>query len=243
MANKSKFQAIRGTRDLLPPETALWNRVEETAHSVFATFGFGEIRPPVFEPTELFARAVGGETDIVSKEMYTFKDYDISQELQGLWSLVFSARNPNTYDETIELAKLTGRLIAVARSGLESGQLSRTPENLRAIDQIELYSSKLPGLANQGPRETGPAAAALRDAVTDLDLGDELSLRPEATASVCRSYIEHNMQQLPQPVKLYYMGPMFRRERPQKGRYRQLYQIGAEVLGCSDAPGSDAEGI
>ncbi len=243
MASKSKFQAIRGTRDLLPPETALWNRVEETAHSVFATFGFGEIRPPVFEPTELFARAVGGETDIVSKEMYTFKDYDISQELQGLWSLVFSARNPNTYDETIELAKLTGRLIAVARSGLESGQLSRTPENLRAIDQIELYSSKLPGLANQGPRETGPAAASLRDAVTDLDLGDELSLRPEATASVCRSYIEHNMQQLPQPVKLYYMGPMFRRERPQKGRYRQFYQIGAEVLGGSDAPGIDAEVI
>src|SRR6266567_988617 len=67
-----KFQAIRGTRDLLPPETGLWNRVEHTAHKVFATFGFGEIRLPIFEPTELFARAVGGETDIVSKEMYTF---------------------------------------------------------------------------------------------------------------------------------------------------------------------------
>src|SRR5205814_8039196 len=70
-----------------------------------------------------------------------------------------------------------------------------------------------------------------------------LSLRPEATASVCRAYIEHNMQQLPQPVKLYYMGPMFRRERPQKGRYRQFYQIGAEVLGGSDAPAIDAEVI
>jgi len=136
MANKSKFQAIRGTRDLLPPETALWNQVERTAREVFATFGFGEIRPPVLEPTELFARAVGGETDIVSKEMYTFEDRDESST----------------------------------------------------------------------------------------------SLRPEATASVCRAYIEHNMQQLPQPVKLYYMGPMFRRERPQKGRYRQFYQIGAEVL-------------
>jgi len=83
MATKSKFQAIRGTRDLLPPETALWNHVEQTAHSVFGTFAFGEIRPPVFEPTELFARAVGGDTDIVSKEMYTFKDYDSSQELQA----------------------------------------------------------------------------------------------------------------------------------------------------------------
>src|SRR5258708_8075631 len=67
------------------------------------------------------------------------------------------------------------------------------------------------------------------------------TLRPEATASVCRAYIEHEMQSLPQPVKLYYMGPMFRRERPQKGRYRQFYQIGAEVLGGSDAPAIDAE--
>jgi histidyl-tRNA synthetase len=76
-----------------------------------------------------------------------------------------------------------------------------------------------------------------------LRLGGDVSLRPEATASVCRAYIEHGMQQLPQPVKLYYMGPMFRRERPQKGRYRQFYQIGAEVLGGSDAPAIDAEVI
>ena len=149
MANKSKFQAIRGTRDLLPPETAMWNHVEATAHKVFGTFGFGEIRPPIFEPTELFARAVGGETDIVSKEMYSFEDRDEAS----------------------------------------------------------------------------------------------ISLRPEATASVCRAYTEHGMAQLPQPVKLYYMGPMFRRERPQKGRYRQFCQIGAEVLGGSDAPAIDAEVI
>src|SRR5882672_6764866 len=81
MASKSKFQAIRGTRDLLPPETSLWNHVEETAHAVFATFGFGEIRPPVFEPTELFARAVGGDTDIVSKEMYSFSIKTTTAEL------------------------------------------------------------------------------------------------------------------------------------------------------------------
>src|SRR5215831_1897215 len=74
MAEKKKFQAIKGTRDLLPPDTGLWNQVETTAREVFATFGFGEIRPPIFEPTELFARAVGGDTDIVSKEMYTFGD-------------------------------------------------------------------------------------------------------------------------------------------------------------------------
>jgi histidyl-tRNA synthetase len=163
-----KFQAIRGTRDLLPPETALWNRVEHTAHEVFATFGFGEIRVPIFEPTELFARAVGGETDIVSKEMYTFS-------------------NPTS-------------LAATVREDRVEGMLS---------DML-------------------------------LSEAEMISLRPEATASVCRAYIEHNMQQLPQPVKLYYMGPMFRRERPQKGRYRQFYQIGAEVLGGSDAPAIDA---
>src|SRR3984885_4223590 len=142
-----KFQAIKGVRDILPPESALWNRVEQTARQVFSTFGFGEIRLPIFEQTELFARSVGQESDIVSKEMYSFQDRDDSS----------------------------------------------------------------------------------------------ISLRPEATASVVRAYIEHGMQVQPGNVKLYYMGPMFRRERPQKGRYRQFYQIGAEGLGTSDAPGIDAE--
>jgi len=146
---RRKFQAIKGTRDLLPPETALWNRVEQTAREVFDTFGYGEIRLPIFEPTDLFARSIGLDTDVVSKEMYTFEDRD----------------------------------------------------------------------------ETS------------------VSLRPEATASTCRAYIEHNMQQLPQPVKLYTIGPMFRRERPQKGRYRQFYQINAEILGGTDAPAIDAEVI
>jgi histidyl-tRNA synthetase len=131
-----KFQAIRGTRDLLPAETGLWNRVEGAAREVFSTFGFGEIRVPIFEDTDLFARSIGLDTDVVSKEMYTFED---------------------------------------------RGESS-------------------------------------------------ISLRPEATASVCRAYIEHGMHALTQPVRMYYMGPMFRRERPQKGRYRQFYQIGAEVL-------------
>ncbi len=164
-----KFQAIRGTRDLLPSETVLWNHVEQTAHAVFGTFGFGEIRVPIFESTDLFARSIGAETDVVSKEMYTFGGF-----------AEFSER---------------------VRGGRMEGMLSEMqPEEM-------------------------------------------VSLRPEATASVCRAYIEHGMQQLPQPVKLYYMGPMFRRERPQKGRYRQFYQIGAEVLGGSDAPAIDAEVI
>jgi len=174
----------------LPPETALWNRVEQTAHEVFATFGYGEIRPPIFEPTELFARAVGGETDIVSKEMYSFPD------------------PPQTPMEFVQAT--------LGRIGQEQfALLESDPEKLQDF-----------------MREL----AELQDVTL-------VSLRPEATASVCRAYIEHNMQQLPQPVKLYYVGPMFRRERPQKGRYRQFYQIGAEVLGGSDAPAIDAEVI
>jgi len=177
---KKIFQAIRGTRDLLPPETALWNRVENTAHEVFATFGFGEIRPPILEDSNLFARSIGGETDVVSKEMYTFPD-----------------------------------------------RLEDHPETAKAIQDVMKEQPRLVGLA----------------IATSAAIYPFISLRPEATASVCRAYIEHNMNQLPQPVKLYYMGPMFRRERPQKGRYRQFYQIGAEVLGGNDAPAIDAEVI
>ena len=68
------LKAVRGTRDLLPPVTVLWNQVEATARAVFARYGFGEIRTPIFEDTTLFARGVGEETDIVSKEMYTWED-------------------------------------------------------------------------------------------------------------------------------------------------------------------------
>src|SRR5579862_3928261 len=126
MANKSKFQAIKGTRDLLPPETALWNQVEQTAREVFATFHFGEIRPPIFESTELFARAVGGDTDIVGKEMYTFSDQP-------------SAATASPQSEE---------------------------SNASSSDQSSQTTS--------------------------------ISLRPEATASVCRAYIENSMQQRPQ---------------------------------------------
>src|ERR1700722_13932503 len=151
------IKAIRGTRDLLPPETELWNRVEATARAVFARYAFGEIRTPIFEATELFARGVGEETDIVSKEMYTWED----------------------------------------RGRAES------------------------------------------------DHGQSLTLRPENTAGVVRSYIEHRLDDTGMLQKLFYIGPQFRRERPQRGRYRQFWQIGAEVLGPawsgSDSPLRDAE--
>jgi histidyl-tRNA synthetase len=156
-APSSTLKAVRGTRDLLPPETALWARVEATARDVFARYGFGEIRTPIFEATELFARGVGEETDIVSKEMYTWED--------------------------------------------------------RARAQSEKAQS--------------------------------LTLRPENTAGVVRAYIEHKLGETGQLQKLYYIGPQFRRERPQKGRYRQFSQIGAEVIGPptagSESPLRDAE--
>ena len=163
-----KFQAIKGVRDILPPESVLWNRVEQAARDVFAAYGYGEIRLPIFEATELFARSIGGETDVVTKEMYTFPD------------------RPFGVDESM------GRYLVEQRGVLP----------------FEL-----------------------------------LTLRPEATASVCRAYIEHGMHTRPGNVKLYYMGPMFRHERPQKGRYRQFYQIGVELLGTSDHPALDAEVI
>jgi histidyl-tRNA synthetase len=151
------IKAIRGTRDLLPPETALWNFVEAACRDVFRDYNFQEIRTPIFESTELFARGVGEETDIVSKEMYTFED----------------------------------------RGRAES------------------------------------------------DKGQSLTLRPENTAGVVRAYIEHKMWERPGVSKLFYIGPQFRRERPQKGRYRQFYQIGAEVIGPttagSESPARDAE--
>jgi histidyl-tRNA synthetase len=153
----STLKAVRGTRDLLPPETALWNRIEATARAVFARYNFGEIRTPVFEDTALFARSVGEETDIVSKEMYTWED--------------------------------------------------------RARAQSEKTQS--------------------------------LTLRPENTAGVVRAYIEHQLGDSGLLQKLYYIGPQFRRERPQKGRYRQFSQIGAEALGPpsagSESPLRDAE--
>ena len=150
------IKAVRGTRDLLPPETALWNFVEAAVRDVFRAYNFQEIRTPIFESTELFARGVGEETDIVSKEMYTWED--------------------------------------------------------------------------RGRRR--------------VDKGQSLTLRPENTAGVVRAYIEHKLWDRGLN-KLFYIGPQFRRERPQKGRYRQFYQIGAEVIGPttagSESPARDAE--
>lgn len=140
------INSVRGFRDILPPETQKWRRIEQVAYDVFRAFGFREIRIPMLEKTQLFSRGIGEATDIVEKEMYTFSD--------------------------------------------------RSEESL--------------------------------------------TLRPEATASIVRAYLEHNIHASESVSRLFTIGPMFRRERPQKGRYRQFHQIDAEILGADD-PYTDAE--
>jgi len=243
MAEKRKFQAIKGTRDLLPPETELWNRVEQTAREVFGTFGFGEIRLPIIEKIDLFARSIGSETDIVGKEMFSFEEY-------GFTAL-------DTFRRNIITLNLVGpeprfgffnpqihvdRFLEALSSSVQKGEIAKTPEVLSALGSMtELRDQLTAELQKEkpDPEEVRVYWSAIQQQAKNVHLGDQICLRPEATASVCRAYIQHNMHALTQPVKLYYMGPMFRRERPQKGRYRQFYQIGAEVLEAI-TPNTDA---
>ena len=141
------INVIKGTKDILPQDISSWHKLEQTALDVFGKYGYKEIRTPIFEATELFARGVGDTTDIVNKEMYTFEKSDRS-----------------------------------------------------------------------------------------------LTLRPENTAGVVRSFIENGMARLSAPVKLWYHGPMFRYERPQAGRQRQFHQVGVEMFGVKQ-PAADAEVI
>jgi len=179
------IKAVRGTRDLLPPETALWNFVESAVRDVFRAYNFQEIRTPIFESTELFARGVGEETDVVSKEMYTWED----------------------------------------------------PPQLFA--QYKKFYQDITARVREGILPPGPYVP-----LSNLGGSQSLTLRPENTAGVVRAYIEHKLWDRGLS-KLYYIGPQFRRERPQKGRYRQFYQIGAEVIGPasagSESPARDAE--
>lgn len=141
-----KFNAPRGTNDILPPDSLKWQYIEQKTHQLFSNYNYQEIRTPIFEYTELFQRGIGEVTDIVEKEMYTFTD--------------------------------------------------------------------------KGDRS--------------------ITLRPEGTASVMRSFMENKIYGQAQPTKFYYLGPMFRYERPQSGRFRQFHQLGVEALGSND-PALDAE--
>ena len=221
--NKRQFRAIKGTRDILPPDSALWNWFEQTARNTFESYNFREIRLPIFEETDLFARSIGEDTDIVGKEMFTLVDKPIE------------LAEPKSFVEI-------GAYISQIKTLYDLGQIPRDSHNETRVAQLSEAWQKWESQASNAPldMELTYRIMALK---ASLNLGSPLTLRPEATASVVRSYIEHGMQTLPGNAKLYYVGPMFRRERPQKGRYRQFYQIGAEVLGQSDAPAIDAEVI
>ncbi len=241
MSERKQFRAIKGTRDILPPDSARWNWFEHTAREVFESYNFGEIRTPIFEETSLFARSIGAETDVVSKEMYTFE-----KKLEILRGTFLQSSSGVT--DAASLRKYLQYLAVFVdnlQRGIAVGEVSNAPENVEVFSI--LTAIVVESVARHDAGENVPddrwneQLRRARILVEQVDIGGGETLRPEATASVCRAYIEHNMQALPGNQKLYYIGPMFRRERPQKGRYRQFYQIGAEVLGQSDAPAIDAE--
>jgi histidyl-tRNA synthetase len=244
------IKAVRGTRDLLPPDTALWNFVEGVVRDVFRAYNFQEIRTPIFEETALFSRSVGEETDIVSKEMYTVEDGAArATVLEREWLDQYK----DSYSRVEPLPE-RGRADYVGyREGAAPTivKLEYQPDIRTSVD-LQLARKEWPD-----PSSVPKLAIAVPDSSSfNLGLQDpesveiqrvkmpDWALRPENTAGVVRAYIENNLWQRGLN-KLYYIGPQFRRERPQKGRYRQFYQIGAEVIGPasagSESPARDAE--
>jgi histidyl-tRNA synthetase len=248
---KKQFRAIRGTRDILPPDSALWNWFERTARETFEAFNFRDVRVPIFEETALFARAVGTETDIVNKEMFILEEsYEnkMSLDLDHLRKTIkfMAVILPEAEFDSFRAALV--QFSSDYKTALEKGLVYKYEYAHVGVgyldDSISFLGELLSGPRHQGWDEVFRRAAAQAiDYLNNILLESTSALRPEATASVVRAYIEHGMHNLPGNQKLYYVGPMFRRERPQKGRYRQFYQIGAEVLGPSDAPAIDAEVI
>jgi histidyl-tRNA synthetase len=260
------LKAVRGTRDLLPPETALWNRIETTARAVFARYNFGEIRTPIFEDTSLFARGVGEETDIVEKEMFTWEDGERFEKghLISRWSLANRERFTTIVDnspsgtEAVDLecedhdgnfelvlfgAKPSLRSVQVLASAVsEKRKLLKQAQSDQTVKGRHVFTSPIP----DEPEAVSPEGILLQSLHGKFFKSSQsLTLRPENTAGVVRAYIEHKLGETGQLQKLFYIGPQFRRERPQKGRYRQFFQIGAEVIGPpsagSESPLRDAE--
>jgi len=259
------IKAIRGTRDLLPPETALWNHVEAVVREVFRAYNFHEIRTPIFESTELFARGVGEETDIVAKEMYTFPDRgdDPQTMLEQSWLAIsgpkysrINLRFPRGFKqkvfEAIARDGATELVVAALRPTVPLALALRRASTEWNFEHMELAVLEPPTRVIVVPSaEEGDAKSRFPGfRIVGVQMPQEyerpefLTLRPEATAGIVRAYIEHKLEARGLN-KLYCIGPMFRRERPQKGRYRQFYQIDAEVIGPpssgSDSPARDAE--
>jgi histidyl-tRNA synthetase len=260
------IKAVRGTRDLLPPETALWNFVEAAVRDVFRAYNFHEIRTPIFESTELFSRAVGEETDVVAKEMYSWEDGGGSADnaLLVAWLEKHSGEVtviPPVFSAPQQRSRL-GPGVQVTWNGARA--LVRARYGATQTDLLQLESSGQAWQAMSHGADVRLVLVTLRGSVSDtypliakrmgieveeldipsFDTPQFLTLRPENTAGVVRAYIQHDLEKRGLN-KLYYIGPQFRRERPQKGRYRQFYQIGAEIIGPasagSESPARDAE--
>ena len=255
------IKAVRGTRDLLPPDTALWNFVESTVRDVFRAYNFHEIRTPIFEETALFSRSVGEETDIVSKEMYTFRvgenPWSVLEQEWLAESLVKYSRikqvRKKGFDQTVYEALTPAGDLELIAGGMLS--LNNAISALREVSAEQKNGSpKLVLIV--ATTQVADTRHLLDDrGITGIEINgitmpswyewpQDLTLRPENTAGVVRAYIEHKLEARGLN-KLYYIGPQFRRERPQKGRYRQFYQIGAEIIGPpsagSESPARDAE--
>src|SRR5271166_3159945 len=256
------IKAIRGTRDLLPPDTDLWNRVEAKVRDVFGRYNFHEIRTPIFEDTQLFARSVGEDTDIVTKEMFTWMDARRYSEKELIFEWI-AIHSPSAFAQVEKklffdlVAEVDGRTNVVEfMSGVPNdsswrGAVGRLRSAKAIWQQAEpntearlvVPSSKRSSTLRKPTEHLGIIYEEIE--LKDYEEPHSLTLRPENTAGVVRAYIEHGLDKRGTLQKLYYIGPQFRRERPQKGRYRQFYQIGAEIIGPpsagSDSPILDAE--
>jgi histidyl-tRNA synthetase len=194
----------------------------------------------------LFARSIGVDTDVVGKEMYTFIDNPEISDLQEARNAIKETNPGISAAGRQELFELyVSEFIDRVDDSLAAKEVTFSAKAQSDFDILKARFRDLHDLPEAGDEDTNNTRRLLTlEIIIKVDLlrfGERVSLRPEATAGVARAYIEHGMHTLPGNVKLYYIGPMFRRERPQKGRYRQFYQIGAEVLGQSDAPAIDAE--
>ncbi len=259
------IKAVRGTRDLLPPDTELWNLVDRRVREVFARYNYREIRTPIFESTELFCRGVGEETDIVSKEMFTWEDGErfSKAKLRETWIRENEDRVVLVEMNQVLIAGFPPiDVIASLQTGSRVEVVSFRPQATESDVSALVDASKrlmeergsMIGITDCLLRIVTPAGArSVNSSEVEIsqlaghffDSVQALTLRPENTAGVVRAYIEHEMGRSGLLQKLYYIGPQFRRERPQKGRYRQFYQIGAEIIGPpsagSELPIRDAE--
>src|ERR1700692_563884 len=183
-----KFQAIKGVRDILPPESALWNRVEQTAREVFGTFGFAEIRLPIFEETRLFARSIGEETDVVSKEMYTFSPPEPEVEhLLGLRSAVLGWPDPWDPLHLGPYRAIVAQFVDLFEHAFAARLVPVDDFNRMAFANLKTHAQEF---AQASSTRSMDFARRVQEHSRVLEIGQSISLRPEATASVVRAYIE-----------------------------------------------------